>query len=70
MKNYPDCQYLQTLPHEELASVYCERLVYATLQRTGVPKDRMSALVAEVVKETARPLEEKSNACREAKPDK
>jgi len=70
MKNYPDYQYLQTLSHEELASVYCERLVYATLQRTGVPKDRMSALVAEVVKETARPLEEKSNACREAKPDK
>ncbi len=67
MKNYPDHRYLQTLPHEELASVYCERLVYATLQRTGVPKDRMSALVAEVVKETAKPFAGKSTTKTESK---
>ena len=59
MHGYPDHQHLQTLPHEELASVYCERLVYATLQRTGIPKDRMSTLVAEVVNETEKPLAEK-----------
>jgi hypothetical protein len=60
----PDYQHLQTLSNEELASVYCERLVYATLQRTGVPKDRMSALVAEVVDEAAKPLAQKPDARR------
>jgi SEC-C motif len=59
MNNYPDLQYLQTLPHEELASVYCERLVYATLQRTGVPKNRLTALGEGVVAEASKPLEGK-----------
>ena len=56
MKGHHDYQHLHELPPEELASVYCERLVYATLQRSGVPKDRMSALVAEVVGEIAKPV--------------
>ena len=67
MNNYPDRQHLQTLPHEELAAVYCERLVYATLRRTGVPKNRMTALVAEVVKETAKPFAGKSKGETEIK---
>jgi len=65
MKNYPDYQHLQTLTHEELASVYCERLAYSTLQQTGVPKDHLSALVAKVVEETSKPLAQKPNASPE-----
>jgi hypothetical protein len=54
MNGYPDRQNLQTLPQEELASVFCERLVYATLRQTGVPKNKESELVARVIEQTAK----------------
>jgi hypothetical protein len=56
MKNSAEYQHLQTLSVEELASVYCERLVYATLAQTGVPKDKMSMLIGDVVREASKAL--------------
>jgi hypothetical protein len=35
MENRTDIEELRKLPHEELAEIYCEGLVYATMARTN-----------------------------------
>jgi hypothetical protein len=54
MNDHPDRHNLQALPQEELASVFCERLVYTTLRQTGAPKNKESELVARVIEQAAK----------------